>query len=103
MNPLFAVFGLGGTELMVVLAIVLILFGAKKIPEFAKGLGSGIKEFRKASREVQEELERAGRDVDAPPPSRPTPTPAANQVPTGSGEGSNASGEEAGSASTPKP
>lgn len=92
MNPLFAVFGLGGTELMVCLAIVLILFGAKKIPEFAKGLGSGIKEFRKASREVQEELERAGRDDPSPTVS---PTPAPHQVPTGSGEGSDAGGGEA--------
>lgn len=94
MNPLFAVFGLGGTELMVVLAIVLILFGAKKIPEFAKGLGSGIKEFRKASREVQDELERAGRDLDEPPPPRPSPKPAEHQVPTGSGEGADAGGSE---------
>ena len=102
MNPLLAVFGLGGTELMVVLAIVLILFGAKKIPEFAKGLGSGIKEFRKASREVQEELERAGRDVDEPAPSSPKPIPAANQVPTGGDEGTGASGEGEESTSTPK-
>ncbi|MCP5520701.1 MAG: twin-arginine translocase TatA/TatE family subunit [Verrucomicrobiales bacterium] len=97
-------FGLGGSELMVVMAIVLILFGAKKIPEFAKGLGSGIKEFRKASREVQEEIERAGREVDEPPPSRPAPTPipAANQVPTGSGEGSSASEPGAEPATPPK-
>jgi sec-independent protein translocase protein TatA len=68
MLPTLAVFGLGGTELLVVLLAVLILFGARKIPDFAKGLGQGIKEFRKASREVQEELERATEEVNNPPP-----------------------------------
>lgn len=75
MTPLIAMFGLSGGELLVVLAIVLILFGAKKIPDFAKGLGQGIKEFRKASREVQEELERATDEINRPlpPPSPKTP------------------------------
>jgi len=59
MNEMTAFMGLGGSELIVILAVVLILFGARKIPEFAKGLGQGIKEFRKASREIQDELERA--------------------------------------------
>lgn len=48
-------FGLGGTELIFVLIAVLILFGARKIPEFAKGLGQGIKEFRKASTEAMKD------------------------------------------------
>lgn len=74
----FAVFGLGGTELIVVLLAVLILFGARKIPDFAKGLGQGIKEFRKASREVQDELDRATEDINnpiPPAPARTTPAP----------------------------
>ena len=41
----------GGTELLVILLIVIILFGAKKIPDLAKGLGTGIKEFKKATKE----------------------------------------------------
>ncbi|MFP4418328.1 MAG: twin-arginine translocase TatA/TatE family subunit [Fibrobacterota bacterium] len=41
----------GGQELILILVIVIILFGAKKIPELAKGLGSGIKEFKKATQE----------------------------------------------------
>jgi sec-independent protein translocase protein TatA len=73
MAPLLAVFGLSGGELILVLAAVLILFGAKKIPDFAKGLGQGIKEFKKASREVQEEIERAGEELNAPPPPPPPP------------------------------
>lgn len=37
----------GGMEFLIILAIIIILFGAKKIPDLAKGIGSGIKEFRK--------------------------------------------------------
>jgi sec-independent protein translocase protein TatA len=67
MNALLAVFGMGGGELILVLGAVLILFGAKKIPEFAKGLGQGMKEFKKASREVQDELENAINETPPPP------------------------------------
>ena len=72
----FAVLGLSGGELIMVLAAILILFGAKKIPDFAKGLGQGIKEFKKASREVQDEIERAGQESQnhyTPPPPQPPP------------------------------
>src|SRR5205085_12486178 len=44
MNTMLAVFGLGGWEVVLILAVVLSLFGAKKLPELAKGLGQGIKE-----------------------------------------------------------
>jgi sec-independent protein translocase protein TatA len=52
----------GGWEIVLILAVVLILFGAKKLPELAKGLGSGIKEFKKATREVTEEVQNAAED-----------------------------------------
>ena len=45
---MLAIFNLGGGEIILILAIVLILFGAKRLPELAKGLGQGIKEFKKA-------------------------------------------------------
>src|SRR5215208_3979997 len=46
----------GGTELIILLVIILLLFGAKRIPELARGLGSGVREFRKGTRgEVDEE------------------------------------------------
>lgn len=51
------IFGLGGTELVLILLVVLLLFGAKKIPELARGLGSGIREFKDASREIKREIE----------------------------------------------
>ena len=47
---------LGGQELLIILIIVVLLFGAKKIPELAKGLGTGIKEFKKASDEVEQKI-----------------------------------------------
>ncbi len=62
MNIMFGAM-LGGWEIVLILAVVLILFGAKKIPELAKGLGSGIKEFKKATREVTEELNKASDDT----------------------------------------
>lgn len=49
----------GGTEMIILLVIVLLLFGAKRIPELAKGLGSGVREFRKGVQgEVDEEEEK---------------------------------------------
>ena len=72
MNTTLAVLGLSGGELVLVMVVILVLFGAKKIPEFAKGLGKGINEFKKASREVTDEIERAGEDL--PPAPKPPPT-----------------------------
>ncbi len=47
----------GGQELVIILIIVILLFGAKKIPELASGLGKGLKEFKKASSEAEKEIE----------------------------------------------
>jgi sec-independent protein translocase protein TatA len=47
---------IGGQELLIILIIVILLFGAKKIPELAKGLGNGIKEFKKASGEAEKQV-----------------------------------------------
>jgi len=49
-------FGIGTTELIIIMFIILLIFGAKKLPELAKGLGKGIREFKKASNDIQEEL-----------------------------------------------
>ncbi len=46
---------MGANELLIILAIVVILFGAKKIPDLAKGLGQGIKDFKKAVKEDEKE------------------------------------------------
>jgi len=77
MNVMFGLFNLGGGEIILILALVLILFGAKKLPELAKGLGTGIKEFKKATREVTDEVTNAMDESSQRrlPPSNPAPTP----------------------------
>ena len=72
MNTMFAGM-IGGWELILILSVVLILFGAKKLPELAKGLGTGIKEFKKATRDVNDELQKAIEDDPVPPPPRKLP------------------------------
>ncbi len=64
---------IGWPEIVGILVVVLVLFGAKKVPELARGLGQGIKEFKKATRDVQDEIERAVEDEPrrAPPEPRP--------------------------------
>lgn len=47
---------LGTTEILLILLFILIFFGAKKIPDLAQGLGKGIREFRKAARDIQEDI-----------------------------------------------
>ena len=68
---------LGGWEIILILAVVLILFGAKKLPELAKGLGSGIKEFKKATREVTDEISTAMDETPPPPAPKHLPPPGA--------------------------
>lgn len=60
---------LGWPEIIGILVIVLVLFGAKKVPELMRGMGHGIKEFKKATREVQDEVQRAIEDDPEPPPA----------------------------------
>ena len=51
-----------GPEMLVILLIFLFLFGAKKLPELMKGLGTGIKEFKKASKDVTDEVNKSIED-----------------------------------------
>ena len=62
---MLAAFGLGGWEVVLILAAILLLFGAKKLPELAKGLGTGIKEFKKATKEVTDEVQNAANETPA--------------------------------------
>lgn len=76
MNPILAfIEGVGGPELMMIMFIVLLLFGANKMPELAKGLGKSVREFKKAASGVEDEIRRA---LDEPrekpsPPALPAP------------------------------
>jgi sec-independent protein translocase protein TatA len=64
---------LAGPDLIVILLIILVLFGAKKLPELARGMGSAIKEFQKAKDEFTDELHTAGK-TDAAGTRPPTAT-----------------------------
>lgn len=52
-------FGLGTQEIVLICIVILVLFGAKKIPELMSGLGKGIKEFKKASKDIEGEITSA--------------------------------------------
>ena len=54
--------GLGGTEVVLILFAILLLFGAKRIPELAKGLGRGIREFKDATKEIKNDIESSVKD-----------------------------------------
>jgi len=59
-SPLLFLGDIGGSELILIMVVILIFFGANKIPELARGLGKGIREFKDASSEIRNEFERAG-------------------------------------------
>src|SRR5947207_15374566 len=77
MSFLASFMNLGGPDLLVILVIILVLFGAKKLPELARGLGQAIKEFQKAKDEFSDELHKAGHSDTAAngnlPPSSTVP------------------------------
>ena len=56
--------GVGMQELLVIGLFVLIFFGAKKIPDFMKGLGKGVKEFKDAVKDVKKEVEDSGKEAN---------------------------------------
>ncbi|MEO1051255.1 MAG: twin-arginine translocase TatA/TatE family subunit [Bacteroidota bacterium] len=61
MNTILA-FGLpGGWEWIIIILVVLIFFGAKKIPELARGLGRGIREFKDATKGIKDEIEEGAK------------------------------------------
>jgi len=68
MNYMFAM--LNTPEIFLILAVVLVLFGAKKLPELARGLGQGLKEFKKASRDMTDEIQASINEEPATPARR---------------------------------
>jgi sec-independent protein translocase protein TatA len=58
-------FGLGGQELLLILFVILLFFGPSKLPELARGLGRGMREFKKAQADLEHEFHKAVDNVDA--------------------------------------
>ena len=82
-QPLAGIFGLGTGELVLIVLLVLLLFGAKRIPELARGLAKSIQEFKKASKDAETEIRQSVQDQPQTPPpankpSGTNPPPAAN-------------------------
>lgn len=68
-------FGMGPWELFLIFIVILLLFGAKRLPEMARGLGKGITEFKKALKDTTDEIKGSVDDLkDAADPMKPGPT-----------------------------
>jgi sec-independent protein translocase protein TatA len=85
MNSLALLPNLAGPDMLIIFLIVLIMFGAKKLPELAKGLGQAVREFSKAKEDMSSELHRAAQvDTPAhhyPPVEHPLPQAAVSPAP----------------------
>ncbi len=69
--PVAFIEGIGGPELMMIMFIILLLFGANRLPELARGLGKSVREFKKAASGVENEVRRAMEEE----PVKPAPKP----------------------------
>jgi len=91
-------FGIGPTELIVILVVALLLLGPKRLPEIARSLGKGFAEFKRASNELRSHIDVSLDDKPTPPP----PPAQANPTPTGRSWQTNSSTPAAGD-EKPKP
>ena len=63
-------FGFGGQELAIILVIILVVFGPSQIPKMARSIGQAMREFKKAQREINDEINRP-EDPKQPPTNKP--------------------------------
>ena len=56
--------GIGPWEILVILFVIILIFGGKKLPELARGLGLGLQEFKKATKDIKDEVESATKEVE---------------------------------------
>jgi len=66
--------GIGGPELLMIMFVILLLFGANRLPDLARGFGRAVREFKKATSGVEQEVRRAMADPPPPPTPRPVGT-----------------------------
>jgi len=74
MNTLAFLQNINGPEILLIFLIVLLLFGAKRLPELSKSLGKSIREFKKATSEIEDDI-RTAMDEEPAKPKPPTPAP----------------------------
>ncbi len=65
LNGILCVFNLGTGEIILIVAVILLLFGGRKIPELMRGLGKGVKSFKQGMNEVEDELKKPIEDLDS--------------------------------------
>jgi sec-independent protein translocase protein TatA len=70
-------FSLGPTEMIFIMVVLLLVFGAKRLPELGSGLGKGIREFRRSMKDLGNEIERADQTPSIKPPQQPPAVPPA--------------------------
>jgi TatA/E family protein of Tat protein translocase len=66
---------ISATQLIAILLIILLLFGAKRLPELARSFGKSIKEFKRATKDIEEDFRSAMDDDEPPQPVKRTPAP----------------------------
>lgn len=64
LNGILALFNLGTGEIVLIVAVILLLFGGRKIPELMRGLGKGVKSFKQGMNEVEDELKKPLEELD---------------------------------------
>ena len=64
LNGILCLFNLGTGEVVLIVAVILLLFGGRKIPELMRGLGKGVKSFKQGMNEVEEEIKKPLEDLD---------------------------------------
>lgn len=99
-------FGMSGTELVIVLLVALLLLGPAKLPELARSLGKGLRDFRRATDDVRNTVESEFYKLDQPPQPKspqpyPYPPPTAQSLPQGAPEPARAAGAAETAAQTP--
>ena len=72
MNTTFAFVMPGTQEMILILIVILLLFGAKRLPELARGLGKSIREFKKATSEVEENIREAMKEEEKKTVTKPS-------------------------------
>ena len=99
--------GLGAPEMVLIFVLVLVLFGGQKLPEFARGLGKSIREFKKAAAGVEEEFKRAleedERKHTTPQLTAPAPEPVPASTPVSDAAGPSEAPPPPSTESTPEP
>lgn len=73
--------GIGGPELLTIMFVVLLLFGANRLPDLARGFGKAVREFKKATSGVEQEVRRAMEEPPTPPTPRPMGTIGQGETP----------------------